>query len=161
MDQHADAGHHDHHAGRKSVQLDADVDGEVTNGRPWERHHTRRLEQQQRDHKSGDRGGGRNDRNQPGLFQDELVHRRDDEREEEEDPSEIHEMGSEEKSLTTDFTDLLIFKIDVGDSLDCQGGWFEIENQTDFEFGDAEVAENLGDVDVDDLIDDFGFYDDF
>ena len=68
-------------------------------------------------------------------------------------------MRSEGKSLTTDFTDLLIFKIDVGDSLDAQGGRFEIENQADFEVGDAEVAENLGDVDINDLIHDFGLND--
>ena len=35
VDQHADAGDNDHHPGGKAVELDADLDREISNRRPW------------------------------------------------------------------------------------------------------------------------------
>ena len=91
MDEHADAGDDDHHAGGKLVELDADVDGEVADGRPGEmrRFHVS-LSSSSAMTKVASCGGDGNDRGEPGFFQDELVRRRDGEREEEEDPGEIH-----------------------------------------------------------------------
>ena len=48
-----------------------------------------------------------------------------------------------------------LFPIDVGVTLESEGGGFEVEDETDLELGDGQIAEQLSDVRLVDGIGDF------
>jgi hypothetical protein len=55
---------------------------------------------------------------------------------------------------------LILFAIDIGVTLESEGGCFEIENEADLELGNREIAKELGDVHGMNGIGNFEFYND-
>ena len=98
VDQRADAGDDDHHAGGELVELDADLEVEVADGRPVEGSGSGSLPSRRKEMTSVATAEAVETSGTSGvLAQHELVHRGDDEREEEEDPGEVH--GSRREDL--------------------------------------------------------------